>query len=82
VLCRGSGDGDICFALAKHDELGRFFVFVVGWENFCFFCLPDYLMNYALPSSYLFLSFTGEEELALSIQTTGPKHTSYCYIVN
>jgi hypothetical protein len=30
-------------------------------------------MNYALPSSYLFLSFTGEEELALSIQTTGPK---------
>jgi hypothetical protein len=37
VLCRGSGDGDICFALAKHDELGRFFVFVVGWEKkICF----------------------------------------------
>jgi hypothetical protein len=61
VLCRGSGDGDICFALAKHDELGVF-LFFLCWLGF--------------------LSLTGKEELALSKQTTGPKHTSYFYIVN
>jgi hypothetical protein len=36
VLYRGSGDGDICFALAKYDELGLVGFFGCWGGGFCF----------------------------------------------